>query len=239
MPNFFRFLRSIRLSVGLILLLVILIVIGGIIPQRRSDEFYRLSFPGVSRIIIGGGLARIFTSPLFFAAAGLFFINLMSCSAYRFLKQLRRPSGRKHSPDVIHAGIIILFIGGILTLAGRREAMAFLAPGEGFGVPGGYRIEVIDLAFEKYPDGRPKDWISTVAVYLNGDLHTPRYGIEVNKPLKLGSYRIYQAAFSRERGLTGLKVVYDPGFIVIIIGGILAGGGLFATYIIRILQEDR
>ena len=238
MPNFLRFLKSLKLSVILIALLILLGVLGGIIPQKRSVEFYQHSFPGTDRIITGTGLDHVFTSIIFLTVSGLFFVNLVSCTFFRFLKERSRLTGRRHAPDVIHLGIIVLFIGGIVTLAGRRETLFFLAPGEGLGMPGGYRIEVVDLIYESYADGRPKDWITRVRIYRDGDRRIRNEDIEVNKPLKLGRYRIYQAMFSRERGLTGFTVVYDPGFVVILIGLVLAGGGLFLTYFSRLIKED-
>ena len=53
-------------------------------------------------------------------------------------------------------------IRGILTARTRSEAFVYLGKGQSAGLPDGSRITLIDLAEERYPDGRPKSWESMV-----------------------------------------------------------------------------
>ena len=65
-------------------------------------------------------------------------------------------------------------------------------------LPLGYNLKLVDYVYEQYPDGRPKDWVSTVQASRRGQVLVDSYPIEVNKPLRLGGLKIYQTSFRRE-----------------------------------------
>jgi cytochrome c biogenesis protein ResB len=202
-----------------------------------------------------------------------------------------------------------------MTAVGREERTLLFTPGEQRGIDEAYRVTLTDFEYQRYPSGAPKDWISQVRIHRNGELYREQVRIEVNDPLRLGPYTLYQvhhahrpvARFtdgeSREyrviaghwkelgdaqllfaavpegsgeeiphgmfmlregmkrsarrlapgdrifglelkelehRHISGLKVVRDPGYRLVLIGFVLAGLGLMLTYIVKIInvRED-
>ena len=65
-------------------------------------------------------------------------------------------------------------------------------------LPGNYLIELESFEFLTYENGRPKDWISTVDAYHEGELAIDSFPIEVNKPLKIGNIEVFQSSYREE-----------------------------------------
>ncbi len=194
-----RLLVSLRLTIVLLILVTLLSVAGGVLPQGGSAEMYSQLLPApVAGAVLLLGLDHAFSSPLFFSAAGLFLINLGACTVRRFTAQRKlRRAKRSAGPDLLHIGILVLAAGGILTAAGREEHDFLLTPGEEHRIDGEYRIELRDFEYQRYEDGAPKDWISTVRVHRGGELLHEGVEIEVNAPLRLGTYTLYQVRHAR------------------------------------------
>jgi len=159
-------LRSVKLAAALIVLIAILAAAGGIIPQGRTIQFYAQRFPGTGeKLILALGLDRIFTGLPFLALASLFTVNLTICSFHRFASEMRKPrANRRHGPDLLHIGLLIFVLGGILSSRTRTEAFIYLGKGQAARLPNGALLTLVDLREERYPDGRPKSWESSVAI---------------------------------------------------------------------------
>jgi hypothetical protein len=95
-------------------------------------------------------------------------------------------------------GLLVLIVGALLSVFGRQQGMAYLGQGDEIRLPGGYSLRLLSCSYEQWPDGRPKDWISTVQVSRDGAVQLPSCAIEVNRPLKIGGIKVYQASFARE-----------------------------------------
>ena len=93
MKKLLRFVRSMRF--GLILLLPVLVctVLGSVIPQGESESVYASMYPHSYHLILGLGLHRIFSTPLFLLLTFLFGVNLTFCSFF----QLKAVPGRLES----------------------------------------------------------------------------------------------------------------------------------------------
>ena len=159
-------LRSVKLAAALIVLIGILAAAGGIIPQGRTVQFYAQRFPGTGeKLILALGLDRIFTGLPFLALASLFTVNLTICSFHRFASEMRKPrANRRHGPDLLHIGLLIFILGGILSSRTRTEAFIYLGKGQAARLPDGALLTLVDLREERYPDGRPKSWESSVVI---------------------------------------------------------------------------
>ena len=199
MPALYRFFRSVRLAVVLILIIAALSVIGTLIPQGRDPTVYFHSYGAFwARLILTLNFDEFFRSWPFRIPVGLFFINLSVCGVDRFVNRRRRRARPRHGPDLIHVGLLLLIIGAMVSVAGRMESFVYMGVGEEIQLKEEYIIRLVETEYQEYEDGRPKDWISTVAVLRNGELLIPSYSIEVNKPLRIGGVRIYQTSFARE-----------------------------------------
>lgn len=197
-----RALKSIRLALVLIVLLVAGGAAASLIPQGRPPEYYGGHFPKlVAQLVLAAGFDRYFSSALFLLPALGLFVNLSACTLARFLGQLRRSQGRRFGPDVLHLGLLVLLVGAVLTFSGRQEGSVSLRPGDQVELPGGYLLRLLDFTYLKYEDGRPRDWISRVRVEKDGRAVEESFDIRVNQALSVGSIKIYQSSHGQEEQL--------------------------------------
>jgi hypothetical protein len=195
----YKFFRSIRLAVVLILIIAVLSILSTLIPQGKDAAFYFHSYGAFwAQLILRIGFNDFFRSILFLVPVGLFFVNLAVCTVDRLLNRERRKARRRHGPDLIHIGLLLLIIGSMFSVFGRKEGMVFLGEGDEIQLPGDYLLRLLDYEYIEYENGRPKDWISTVEVSRDGEVLIAGFPIEVNKPLSIGGIKIYQTSFARE-----------------------------------------
>jgi cytochrome c biogenesis protein ResB len=199
MEALYRFFKSVRLAVVLLLLLTVLSILATLVPQGQQPAFYFHNYPPLlARLITGLGYSSFFKSWLFFIPCVLFFINLAVCTVDRLAGRLRRKARRRYGPDLVHVGLLVLIVGALVTATGRREGTFFLGRGDSIDLPMGYSLRLVDYAYQQYEDGRPRDWISTVEARRGESLLEASYSIEVNRPLRLPGLKIYQSSFKRE-----------------------------------------
>jgi cytochrome c biogenesis protein len=184
MANVFKALKSIKLALALIAYLVIASVAASVLP--RGASFYSTLY--------------------FLIPAFLFFANLAACSADRFAREIKKGGAGRHGPDILHLGLILLLIGAVLGQAAKAshpgwEGYARLGRGDAVQLPNGDLLVLKSLASENYPDGRPKNWISTVELSRAGKTLIPSFDIRVNHPLRMGALSIFQSSFGSERVL--------------------------------------
>jgi cytochrome c biogenesis protein ResB len=180
MKKLFAFLSSTKLAIGLIAYLALASALSTLAAPR---------FP-------------FFSSPLFIVPAALFIVNLAFCSTRRILREIKKKRGsRRHGPDLLHAGLLVLAIGAIFSLAERREAYARLAPGDSALIDEDTRLLLIDAKTERYADGRPRDYLSSVAIIKGKDSSGQEREIRVNAPLRVGELTIYQSSRGSEAAL--------------------------------------
>ena len=193
----FKFFHSVKLAIVLILIITFTSIISTLIPQNEKISFYLETYSKfTSWFILTSGFNSFFKSYLFIVPSVLFFINLSVCTFDRLKVRIKRKAKKRFGPDILHLGLLVLIIGGIITFAGRQEAFVRLAVGEKANLTGGYEIILEDFKFLKYESGRPKDWISTVRLEKDGKVIHEAFPIEVNNPLKAGNKNIYQMSYT-------------------------------------------
>ena len=217
MKQILGFFKSVRLAVGLILYIAITSVLATLVPQGKEVAFYYSSYsPILAGLIVTTQFHVFFRSFLFLIPSLLFFINLSVCAADRLIREFKKKAKMRIGVDLVHLGILLLIIGGIVTFAGRREGFRYLGEGDQLNLPGDFLLRLEKYEFQQYPDGRPKDWISVVDVEKNGKVVTDSFPIEVNRPLQVGSLRIYQSSYAQEmrlavRDAQGNDFILTPG----------------------------
>ena len=216
----FRFFRSVKLAIILILVIIITSIIATLIPQNENVSFYKTTYSRiVSWFILSTGYNNFFKSFLFIFPSSLFFVNLSVCTFDRMIGRLKRRVKKRYGPDILHFGLLILIIGGIVTFIGRQDAFVRLAVGDEVNLTGGYTLTLKKFDFLKYENGRPKDWISTVQLKKNDQIIKESFPIEVNSPLKAGNKKIYQSSYTVKNVLyisdpEGTIYQLDPGQII-------------------------
>ncbi len=193
----FRFFRSVKLAIVLILIITFTSVIATLIPQNREIAFYTEDFNKIiSWLILTTGFDNFFKSFIFIVPSFLFFINLTVCTADRLTGRLKRKAKKRFGPDILHFGLLLLIIGGLITFTIRQEAFVRMSVGDEVNLTEGYTLTLKNFDFLKYESGRPKDWISTVELRKDGEIIHEAFPIEVNNPLKAGNKNIYQMSYT-------------------------------------------
>lgn len=206
-------LRSVKLAIVLLAILVLLAVVGGVIPQGKPADFYLTQFgDNIGHLIVLLGLNHVFSSVAFLIVAALFAVNLTVCTFHRLTQEFGKSwKKRRHGPDILHIGILILLFGGILTARTRTESIIEVQKGQSAALPDGSTLALTDFSFETYPDGRPKNWVSTVTIGTQAQRQ-----IKVNAPLREHGYSIYQKYWKNESSVvladpTGMEITLQQG----------------------------
>lgn len=84
-----KFISSLRLTIVLIIIIILLAVIGTLIPQNEEPSFYQKNYPGKAGFILALGLDHLYRSPVFLSAVFLFLLNLTACSLKNFLSKIK------------------------------------------------------------------------------------------------------------------------------------------------------
>jgi cytochrome c biogenesis protein len=164
---------------------------------------------GIAATVLPGLGTAFFRSPFFIAPAIAFFVNLAACSVRRLVRELRRPGRHRHGPDILHLGLLVLMAGAVISYQGKRTGTVSLAPGESATLPDGSTLTVTDFRFDRYPDGRPKEWATTVRVQRDGRTLLDGFVLRVNRPLRRSGFSYYQSTYG-EAWQLGLRVGSGP-----------------------------
>jgi cytochrome c biogenesis protein ResB len=100
----------------------------------------------------------------------------------------------KAGVDVVHFGVILMLVAGLVSAATRSEDFVWMREGDSHRVPSGHTLVLDRFEYLKYDDGSPKDWISTFSIAGDSDPKR-RETVEVNNPLRIGGYRLYQNSY--------------------------------------------
>ena len=192
----YRFLKSVKVAVVLFIVLALAAIVATLIPQGREPAFYYAQYPDlIASLVLSLQFDHFFSSLLFVTAILLFTINLGTCAVDRIVGEIRKRRRRRFGPDLVHVGLLVLIVGGLVTFLGRREAFFYLADGEQMQVADRYVIQLESFEYYTYENGAPKDWISTVDVFEDGKLVIDDFRIEVNNPLSIGPIEVYQNSY--------------------------------------------
>lgn len=197
MKRFFDRLSSMPLAIALLVYLTVACILATIVPQGLSTETYNSIMPRLlAKLITETGFDHFFSSIAFFIPAFLFFANLSACTVKRFLKEVKKKNNKKHGPDILHLGLITLVLGAIWSFSGHKQGSVTLSPGEMVNLPDGSILKLHDFQFQRYEDGRPKDWISLLSIEKDGVPVKENYALRVNHPLRYKDLTFYQVNYS-------------------------------------------
>jgi hypothetical protein len=200
--KFIARITSIRLGIGLIVYLALASSLATLIPQGMAEEDYHERYPKlVAELVVQTGFDNFFGSIAFIIPAFAFFTNLSACSVKRFLRELKKKARHHHGPDVLHLGLMLLVVGSIWSFSGHKAGSVVLAPGDGVNLPDGSLLHLDDFRYERYDDGRPRDWVSVVTLEKDGVKIKEKFEIRVNTPLRYKDLTFYQSTYQEVPGL--------------------------------------
>jgi cytochrome c biogenesis protein ResB len=149
-----------------------------------------------------------FHSLYFLAPAGLFALSLLTCTINSLItRPIRSFTGYAH--DVIHIGVLVLLMGGLLTLLAAREEQVVLDVGESMTLREEWEVELISSARSR------ENWESLLEIRREGEL-IGRERLAVNSPVKIGPVRLLQQSWEEARILileddAGRRYTMAPG----------------------------
>jgi hypothetical protein len=221
MKRIYDFFKSVRLALVLISYIILTSIAASVIPQAREHELYMQMFPGgIASVILFLHFDDFFRSFAFLLPLGLFFLNLLACTIDRIARRFAAHARLRLGPDIIHAGLLVLLVAGVVTFSTRTEEQKILDPGETWITKNGLALTLTRFDFLKYPDGRAQSWIAHVKVEKNNRVLRDDFGIEVNKPLSEGGESIYLLSYKTDARIAFIdaagekKEVHSGGMIV-------------------------
>lgn len=201
MKTIIRILSSTRTAIVLIAIITVLAILATLVPQQAEPAFYMARYGRLGNVIVAVHFHNFWRSVVFLAPVGLFFLNLLTCTTQRIVRRFRRKDPLRLGPDLIHVGLLVLVVAGVWTLFGRQQSMMYVAADDLFSLPDGTNVHLQQFDVEYYEDLRPKDWVSHLGI-LSEEGVEESHAIEVNKPLRVGKYRLYQASYNIEAAAT-------------------------------------
>jgi cytochrome c biogenesis protein len=119
--------------------------------------------------------------------------------------------------DIVHLGLIIIIVGGIISGLGGFRTNLNIIEGETIPVPqADFKLRLDKFVTEFHPNGSVRDWKSTLTVLENGsNVHSKI--IEVNHPLSYKGFVFYQSGYGWDWKNPTLEIWTkksdDPGFL--------------------------
>jgi cytochrome c biogenesis protein len=203
---------SLTVTIALLIFLAALSVIGTLIPQNAPEQTYLQRYSQETYYILKGlGLFDMYHSWWFIAVLALLALNVVTCTVKRLPRiwhQARRDrnSYARFGTLLTHLSILLILLGGLINARWGFKGYVEVREGEAFVVsaaptPGekpqaaGFVVRCDAFRVERYPDGSPREYVSTLT-FLEGErviLHQRL--LRVNHPLSYRGLNFYQASY--------------------------------------------
>ncbi|MBR3291193.1 MAG: cytochrome c biogenesis protein ResB [Bacteroidales bacterium] len=233
--------------VNLILLILLVLVIIVLYALRRKVYVFEwmmhsgaavpcLSYAAALTILMGllpqvkGTDVPWLSQMLRFWPFVLIWTWMMLISALAALNHLLRWKLREIPFLLNHLGVVIAIVAATLGNADIRKLQMTVCTGEtewralddaGMVHEPGLAIELHQFTMEEYPDHTPKRFASDISVYTE-DGKNVRGTVEVNKPLKVNGWKIYQYGYDVRYGAESpysvFQMVLDPWIFWVYLG---------------------
>ena len=144
----------------------------------------------------------------------------------------------EYFPEAFVINDSVFAVSGLLglTVAAKLEVSSNTNKVVAYVYPGSHKISPMSIRLEDHSiiallSPEPKYFGSEISLYTKSGISNEIHKVEVNNPLKLGSWTIYQHSYDSNLGkdsnISIFSIVYDPwlpvvyiGFILLVIGGI-------------------
>jgi len=185
-------------------------------PYKSPDESFRKAVPTHALIPIKDEEAALTVADRVFHKAGLNPERIVHKSSFSLFGERHRFS--EMAVYIVHASLLLIFLGGIVdalfgwrafvTLTrGQQSSQVETQTGSKRNLP--FAVRCDGAGQENYTDGTPKRWWSDLAVVENGK-EILRKQIVVNEPLVYRGIRFYQASYGKTGKLDRLLLTATP-----------------------------
>ncbi len=151
---------------------------------------------------------------------------------------------------LIHLGFFVTLVCATLGSADKRDLEMTLHEGEtvstastedGTSYETGLSVRLDDFTMETYPNGMPKRFASDVVVKGKSGKDITAV-IEVNKPLKVDGWKMYQYGYDEEAGVESqvsiLEIVKDPWLPLVYVGIFMMLAGALLMLVTGFKREE-
>lgn len=139
------------------------------------------------------------------------FIGSVEVVGERAVAAFHRGGIARTGPVLLHIGILVLVVGGLLSSLVGQKTMLWGAAGDVLALGDGtheLRIDAFDI--DTNERGQVKQYRSHVTVLRDGN-EVRHHDVEVNKPLRLAGYNIYQSSYQSDPSrVAGLQLAVRP-----------------------------
>lgn len=181
-------------------------------PYKQTDSHFRAVLPIQEKIAVTDGVAALNIAERAIRKAGLRSERVGSGAETSLYAERNRFSVL--AVYVIHASLLLIFLGGIIDAVYGYKGFLVLNKGQAVSelelsdkrvhkLP--FTVKFENGAREDYPDGSPKQWWSQVSVLENGK-EVQRKKIEVNEPLVRKGIRFFQSSFGTSEEIDTLSI---------------------------------
>lgn len=164
-------------------------------------------------------------------------LNTLFCSAESLIRKKQGRHWALHvSPQVMHAGFLLILFAHLLSSAGAERWVALAGEGSSFSLPNDTVLRVEKINLKTGPSGRPLDWSADVAYF------TPRLerlaggSVAPNRPSFFRGLGLYIKDV-RAGGMLYIEVSKEPGAPWALAGGALFTAGTMALVLLKIRKE--
>lgn len=185
-------------------------------PYKSPDESFRKVLPTQAQIAIADEEQGLGAAERAFRRLGLKAERIVRPASFSLFAERNRIS--EMAVYMVHASLLLIFLGGIVDALYGWRGFLMLTPGTASNQiemrSGGTRtlpfsVRCDGTGEDTYPDGTPKRWWSKLAV-VDGGRQVLGKEIVVNDPLVYQGIRFYQASYGRTGKLDQLILTAAP-----------------------------
>ena len=184
-------------------------------PYKSPDETFRKALPVQAQIAISDEETGLAAAERALRKAGLKPERMVRESSFSLFAERNRIS--EMAVYIVHASLLLIFLGGIVdALYGWRGYVALTRGEQSSQIQQNGKKRTLPFAIrcdaagqENYADGTPKRWWSKLTVIEDGQV-VQRKEIVVNDPLVYRGIRFYQSSYGRTGKLDKLLLTATP-----------------------------
>jgi cytochrome c biogenesis protein len=218
------FFSSLKLTIPLLIVLAALSVIGTLITQQASEHEYLQRYGETTyKFLKGLGLFNMYHSWWFIGVLVLLAINLITCSWKRLpgvWQQVRKAKSgyARLGTYLTHLSVLLILVGGLIGALWGFKGYVQITEGEVVeGIflnnpqqamkPLGFQVRCDAFHVDFYPDGSPREYVSTLTFLDGGRVVIDHASLRVNHPISYKGLTFYQASY----GTSPLPIVEVRG----------------------------
>ena len=184
-------------------------------PYKSPDESFRKALPVQAQIAVPDEETGLAAAERVLRKAGLKPERIVKENSFSLFAERNRVS--ELAVYIVHASLLLIFLGGIVdALYGWRGYMSLTRGEQSSRIEQNGNKRTLPFAIrcdaagqENYADGTPKRWWSKLAVIEAGEV-VQRKEIVVNDPLVYRGIRFYQSSYGRTGKLDKLVLTAAP-----------------------------